>query len=74
MGGADGLVRAGTRVSEERQGRYSVLLLFRIWTNPAAAMSAILDRGSLLFASIAVLAATALLKFTAPGSASSCRS
>ena len=30
-------------------------------------MSAILDRGSLLFASAAVLAATLLLKFTAPG-------
>ena len=30
-------------------------------------MGAILDRGSLLFASAAVLAATLLLKFTAPG-------
>src|SRR5665811_2582716 len=30
-------------------------------------MGAILDRGSLLFASAAVLAATVLLKFTAPG-------
>jgi len=44
-----------------------VLLLFRIWSQPAGAMSAILDRGSLLFASAAVLAATLLLKFTAPG-------
>jgi tetratricopeptide (TPR) repeat protein len=44
-----------------------VLLLFRIWSQPAAAMGAILDRGSLLFASAAVLAATLLLKFTAPG-------
>jgi tetratricopeptide (TPR) repeat protein len=42
-----------------------VLLLFRIWWQPAGAMSAILDRGSLLFASAAVLAATLLLKFTA---------
>jgi len=42
-------------------------LLLRIWTNPAAAMSAILDRGSMLFATIAVLGATALLNFTAPG-------
>jgi tetratricopeptide (TPR) repeat protein len=44
-----------------------VLLLFRIWWQPAGAMGAILDRGSLLFASAAVLAATLLLKFTAPG-------
>jgi tetratricopeptide (TPR) repeat protein len=44
-----------------------VLLLFRIWSQPAGAMSAILDRGSLLFASAAVLAATLLLKFLAPG-------
>jgi tetratricopeptide (TPR) repeat protein len=43
-----------------------VRLLFRIWWQPAGAMSAILDRGSLLFASAAVLAATLLLKFTAP--------
>jgi tetratricopeptide (TPR) repeat protein len=43
-----------------------VLLLFRIWSQPAGAMSAILDRGSLLFASLAVLAATVLLRFTAP--------
>jgi tetratricopeptide (TPR) repeat protein len=44
-----------------------VLLLFRIWWQPAGAMSAILDRGSLLFASLAVLAATVLLKFAVPG-------
>jgi hypothetical protein len=44
-----------------------VHLLFRIWWQPAGAMSAILDRGSLLFASAAVLAATLLLRFTAPG-------
>src|ERR1039458_7293310 len=44
-----------------------MLLLFRIWWQPADAMSAILDRGSLLFASAAVLGATLLLKFTAPG-------
>jgi len=41
-------------------------LLFRIWWQPAGAMSAILDRGSLLFASIAVLAATLLLRTSAP--------
>ena len=44
-----------------------MLLLFRIWSQPAGAMSAILDRGSLLFASAAVLAATLLLKLTVPG-------
>ncbi len=44
-----------------------MLLLLKIWWQPAGAMSAILDRGSLLFASAAVLAATLLLKFTAPG-------
>jgi tetratricopeptide (TPR) repeat protein len=44
-----------------------VLLLFRIWSQPAGAMGAILDRSSLLFASAAVLAATLLLTFTAPG-------
>ena len=43
-----------------------MLQLFRIWWQPAGAMSAILDRGSLLFASAAVLAATLLLKFTTP--------
>jgi tetratricopeptide (TPR) repeat protein len=43
-----------------------VILLIRIWWQPAGAMSAILDRGSLLFASAAVLAATLLLRFTAP--------
>ncbi len=41
-------------------------LLFRLWINPPAAMGAILDRGSLLFASVAVLAATAILNFFAP--------
>ncbi len=41
-------------------------LLFRLWINPAAAMGAILDRGSLLFASIAALAATAILNVFAP--------
>ena len=40
--------------------------LFRLWWQPAAAMGAILDRGSLLFASAAALAAGLLLKFTAP--------
>jgi tetratricopeptide (TPR) repeat protein len=44
-----------------------VELLFRLWAQPAAAMSAILDRGSLLFASIAVLASTLLLRTSAPG-------
>ena len=37
-------------------------LLWRIFAKPAAAMSAILDVGSLLFASLAVLAVTLLLK------------
>lgn len=41
-------------------------LLFRLWIRPSAAMSEILDRGSLLFASIAVLAVTAILKVGAP--------
>ena len=40
--------------------------LFRLWWQPAAAMSAILDRGSLLFASLAALGASALMTFTAP--------
>jgi tetratricopeptide (TPR) repeat protein len=43
-----------------------MLLLLRVWTNPPAAMSAILDRGSLLFASVAVLVATAILNFAQP--------
>src|ERR1700736_2795456 len=38
-------------------------LLIRLWWQPAAAMSAILDRGSLLFASFAVLAASLLLPY-----------
>ncbi|MBS1857980.1 MAG: tetratricopeptide repeat protein [Acidobacteria bacterium] len=42
-------------------------LLFRVWINPVAAMGAILDRGSLLFASIAAIIATAVLNFFAPG-------
>lgn len=41
-------------------------LLLRLWIQPAAAMSEILDRGSLLFASIAVLLVTAVLKANAP--------
>ena len=41
-------------------------LLLRLWTRPAAAMNDILDRGSLLFASIAVLVVTAALKVGAP--------
>ncbi|HXK06020.1 MAG TPA: tetratricopeptide repeat protein [Verrucomicrobiae bacterium] len=41
-------------------------LLLRLWIRPAAAMSEILDRGSLLFASVAVLAITAILKIGAP--------
>src|SRR5947207_11607630 len=43
-----------------------VLLLLKIWLQPAGAMSAILDRGSLLFASVAALVATVLLKFAVP--------
>jgi tetratricopeptide (TPR) repeat protein len=41
-------------------------LLLRIWINPAAAMSAILDRGSLLFASLALMGATAFLNTRLP--------
>jgi tetratricopeptide repeat protein len=41
-------------------------LLLRLWVSPVAAMSEILDRGSLLFASIAVLLVTAVLKTNAP--------
>jgi tetratricopeptide (TPR) repeat protein len=37
-------------------------LLARLWWRPAAAMSGILDRGSLLFASLAVLAVTLWLR------------
>ena len=40
--------------------------LFRLWIRPGAAMSEILDRGSLLFACIAVLAVTAVIKVRAP--------
>ena len=41
-------------------------LLLRLWVSPIAAMSEILDRGSLLFASIAVLVITGALKINAP--------
>jgi tetratricopeptide (TPR) repeat protein len=40
--------------------------LLRLWYRPSAAMSEILDRGSLLFASVAVLLLTAILKSRAP--------
>ncbi|HMC59622.1 MAG TPA: tetratricopeptide repeat protein, partial [Candidatus Solibacter sp.] len=40
--------------------------LFRLWWQPAAAMSSILDRGSLLFASVAALGASLLLKSGVP--------
>ena len=40
--------------------------LFRLWWQPAAAMSSILDRGSLLFASVAALGASLLLKSAIP--------
>jgi tetratricopeptide (TPR) repeat protein len=43
-----------------------IRLLLRVYTNPAAAMSGILDRGSLLFASIAVMAVTLLLQLPVP--------
>jgi len=39
-----------------------IKLLWRVFANPAAAMSTILDVGSLLFASLAVLAVSLLLK------------
>jgi tetratricopeptide (TPR) repeat protein len=41
-------------------------LLLRLLYRPSAAMGDALDRGSLLFASVAVLAATVLLKLAAP--------
>src|SRR5208283_1638674 len=41
-------------------------LLLRLLYQPASAMGAILDRGSLLFASAAVLAASLWLKINAP--------
>jgi len=41
-------------------------LLLRLWYQPAAAMSAILDRVSLLFASATVLAASLCLKISVP--------
>ncbi len=40
----------------------NIKLLLRLWWQPAAAMSEILDRGSLLFASVAVLAVTVLVQ------------
>lgn len=42
-------------------------LLLRLYWQPGAAMSGILDRGSLLFASLATLAVALLLRFWAPG-------
>ena len=38
-----------------------VKLLLRLWFHPAAAMGEILDRGSLLFGSIAVVVASAMV-------------
>ena len=40
----------------------NIKLLLRVYWQPAAAMSAILDQGSLLFASVAVLAVSLLYK------------
>ena len=37
-----------------------------MYTNPAAAMSGVLDQGSLLFASIAAMAVTVLLQMPVP--------
>ena len=45
-------------------------LLFRLFWEPAAAMSAILDHGSLLFASIMVVSASVLVQYGARGSLS----
>jgi len=47
---------------------YNVLmgLLLRLWVRPSAAMSDILDRGSLLFSCIAVLVITGAIKTRAP--------
>ncbi len=42
--------------------------LFRLFGRPAAAMSAILDQGSLLFASVAVISVSLLLQLTVRGS------
>lgn len=41
-------------------------LLLRLWWRPVAAMSGILDRGSLLFASLAVLAVSLVFESTVP--------
>jgi len=43
-----------------------IKILLRLYAQPAAAMSAILDQGSLLFASLAVLAATLLMPYWMP--------
>src|SRR5437868_3258947 len=43
-----------------------IKLLLRLYAQPAAAMSAILDQGSLLFASLAVLAGSLLLPHWMP--------
>src|SRR5205809_7234488 len=40
--------------------------LLKLWFRPSAAMSEILDRGSLLFGSIAVLLLTGVIKTRAP--------
>ena len=48
----------------------NVTLLFRLFWRPAAALSAILDEGSLLFASIAVVSVSAVVQFGAQGSLS----
>jgi tetratricopeptide (TPR) repeat protein len=44
----------------------SIRLLLRLFVRPAAAMGDILDRGSLLFSVVAVIAVTFLLKLLAP--------
>ena len=43
-----------------------IRLLLRVYTNPPAAMSGILDQGSLLFASILAMAITLLLRMPVP--------
>ena len=47
--------------------RHNFTLLLRLLWEPAEAMSGILDRGRLLFASLAALAATAMLDMSVPG-------
>jgi len=44
----------------------NIRLLLRIYSNPGAAMSGILDQGSLLFASIAVMAITLAMRLPLP--------